>query len=166
MPCEGTVYGWLSKQPAFVEMYTRAKDDCCYAMAESVLDIADDGRNDWMLSHDPDNPGYRINGEHVNRSRLRVDARKWILAKLQPRKYGDNTQATVQVEVEIRDKRRVIDAMVDALLLPGAVQRSPQGTPLLHLPTLVSEARTARADGAGPPEGVDIDVVSAEVTGQ
>ena len=66
--------------------------------------------------------------------------------------------------IEVRDKRRLIDQMVEDLLRPGAVQRSPQGTPLLHLPTLISEARTARADGAGPPEGVDIDVVSAEAS--
>ena len=27
--------------------------------------------------------------EHVQRSRLRVDARKWIASKLKPKKYGD-----------------------------------------------------------------------------
>jgi hypothetical protein len=133
-------------------MYARAKDDCCYAMAESIVDIADDGSNDWMASNNPKNPGWMVNGEAVQRSRLRVDTRKWLLAKLQPRKYGENSNTTVQVDVEVRDKRREIDAMVEALLSPGAVQRSPTGAPLLNLPAVVAESRTARADGKGPPE--------------
>lgn len=63
------------------------------------------------------------------------------------------TQVNVAQTIEVRDKRREIDAMVEALLSPGAVQRSPTGAPLLNLPAIVSEARTARADGAGPPAG-------------
>ena len=62
-------------------------------------------------------------------------------------------QVNVAQTIEVRDKRREIDAMVEALLTPGAVQRGPQGAPLLNLPAVVSEARTARADGKGPPEG-------------
>jgi hypothetical protein len=62
------------------------------------------------------------------------------------------TQVNVAQTIEVRDKRREIDAMVEALLSPGAVQRSPTGAPLLNLPAVVSEARTARPDGAGPPE--------------
>ena len=54
-------------------------------------------------------------------------------------------------EVEIRDKRREIEAMVEALEQPGAVQRSPTGALVFNVPALVSEARTARGDGAGPP---------------
>ena len=152
MPGLATVYGWLGAHREFAEMYARAKDDCCYAMAESIVDIADDGSNDWMVSNNPKNPGWLVNGEAVQRSRLRVDTRKWLLAKLQPRRYGENSNTTVQVDIEVRDKRREIDAMVEALLSPGAVQRSPTGAPLLNLPAVVSEARTARADGRGPPE--------------
>jgi hypothetical protein len=62
------------------------------------------------------------------------------------------TQVNVAQTIEVRDKRREIDAMVEALLSPGAVQRSPTGAPLLNLPAVVSEARTHRPDGKGPPE--------------
>ncbi len=33
-----------------------------------------------------------LNGEHVQRSRLRVDSRKWLLSKLKPERYGDKLQ--------------------------------------------------------------------------
>jgi hypothetical protein len=62
------------------------------ALAEETLDIADDGRNDWMERNDPKNQGYEFNGEHVQRSRLRVDARKWFAAKVAPKKYGEKVQ--------------------------------------------------------------------------
>ena len=65
------------------------------ALAEETLEIADDGKNDWMLDNDPDNPGYKLNGEHVQRSRLRVDARKWFASKVAPKKYGEKVEQTV-----------------------------------------------------------------------
>lgn len=89
MPSCQTVYSWLRTRPEFLEQYARAKEDAADAFAEEMLDIADEATNDWMAVNDPDNPGYRFNGEHVNRSRLRVDTRKWIAAKLKPKKYGE-----------------------------------------------------------------------------
>jgi hypothetical protein len=42
-----------------------------------------------MARNDPNNPGYDLNGEHLQRSRLRVDTRKWMVAKMNPGKFGD-----------------------------------------------------------------------------
>lgn len=89
MPSCVTVYAWLRLHDEFLKQYTRAKEDAADAFAEEMLDIADEASNDWMEIHDKDNPGYRLNGEHINRSRLRVDTRKWIAAKLKPKKYGE-----------------------------------------------------------------------------
>lgn len=92
MPSCQTVYSWLRTRPEFLDQYARAKEDAAEAFAEEMLDIADEASNDWMSVNDPDNPGYRFNGEHVNRSRLRVDTRKWIAAKLKPKKFGEKVQ--------------------------------------------------------------------------
>lgn len=89
MPCIATIYSWIRKDEEFLKLYEQAKEDQADAMAEEMLDIADDGTNDWVEKCDPNNPGYAYNGEHVQRSRLRVDTRKWIAAKLKPKKYGD-----------------------------------------------------------------------------
>lgn len=58
---------------------------------DDVLDIAEDGTNDWMERHNFDGAetGWHINGEAVARSRLRIDARKWMAGKLKPKKYGE-----------------------------------------------------------------------------
>ncbi len=86
-----TVMRWLSANPSFQEQYARAKSAGVDALAEEILDIADDGTNDWMERHDKDgeNIGWQFNGEAARRSQLRIDARKWLLSKLAPKKYGE-----------------------------------------------------------------------------
>jgi hypothetical protein len=60
-------------------------------MADEMLEVADDGTNDWMLRRgsDEEDDLYQLNGEHLQRSRLRVDTRKWLLSKALPKVYGD-----------------------------------------------------------------------------
>lgn len=92
MPPESTVREWVvDDRNGFAAQYARARDIGLDAMADELMDVADDARNDWMLREDPDNPGFNFNGEHVQRSRLRVDTRKWYLSKLAPKRYGDRT---------------------------------------------------------------------------
>lgn len=89
MPNRVTVFRWLREHEGFSSQYARAKEEAADAFADEILDIADDAKNDWMERHDPNNPGYQFNGEHVQRSKLRLEARKWIASKLKPKKYGD-----------------------------------------------------------------------------
>lgn len=92
-PSVVTVFNWMRKFPEFVKQYEKAKEEAADALAEEILDIADDGTNDWMekLGKDEQPIGWQINGEHVQRSRLRVDSRKWIASKLKPKKYGERS---------------------------------------------------------------------------
>lgn len=92
MPSAVTVFAWLRKHEGFLKQYEKAKEESADALADEMLDIADEASNDWMEDHDKDNPGYRLNGEAIGRSRLRVDTRKWIASKLKPKKYGDKVQ--------------------------------------------------------------------------
>jgi hypothetical protein len=94
MPDARTVFRWLRLHEEFRQQYARAKEEAADALVEEIADIADEGSNDWMEVHDPDNPGWKFNGEHFQRSRLRVDARKWIASKLKPKKYGDKLDLT------------------------------------------------------------------------
>lgn len=98
MPCVATIFNWFRSHPEFLEQYEKAKEMQADMLAEDLLDIADDGTNDWMekFGKEGENLGYQINGEHIQRSRLRVDTRKWIASKLKAKKYGDRVQTDVQ----------------------------------------------------------------------
>jgi hypothetical protein len=91
MPSTATVFRWLREHPEFQEQYARAKREGVEALVDEIPDIADDGSNDWMekLNADGEQIGWTLNGEHVQRSKLRIDARKWIAAKLAPKLYGE-----------------------------------------------------------------------------
>lgn len=65
-------------------------------MAEEIIEIADDSSEDYIkLGDDGDGPSIKFDSEHVNRARLRVDTRKWIMARLSPKKYGDKLQQEI-----------------------------------------------------------------------
>lgn len=95
MPCAQTVFVWLFKHPEFNDRYAKARDEQADVYADEIAEISDNGMNDWMDTNDPDNPGYRVNGEAIARSRLRIDTRKWIASKLKPKKYGEKIQQEV-----------------------------------------------------------------------
>lgn len=94
MPAIATVFRWLRDKEDFREQYARATEERTEAMSEDILDIADDGSNDLMTIQ-KGNQSYEIeNKEVTNRSRLRVDTRKWLMSKMKPKKYGDKLDVT------------------------------------------------------------------------
>lgn len=91
MPPESTVRLWaLDDREGFSAQYARAREIGYFSMADELLEIADDGKNDWMERQD-ENGGssWQLNGEHIQRSRLRADTRKWMLSKALPKVFGD-----------------------------------------------------------------------------
>ena len=94
-PSAPTFYKRMASDASFAKRYAHAKDILADNEFDEIREIADNSSNDWMDNHDPDNPGYKLNGDHVQRSRLRVDVRKWRAAKLAPKKYGDKIDHTI-----------------------------------------------------------------------
>ena len=100
MPHEATVRGWVldggeldesDSRHAFSTKYARAEQMRAMKWAEEIVDIADDAINDWMERRNEDGEVSAVvaDHEHISRSKLRVDTRKWIAAKMLPKVYGD-----------------------------------------------------------------------------
>lgn len=89
MPCASTIALWRAQHAEFSAQYETARETRAELGFDDIQEVADDGRNDWMAINDPENPGYKANGEHIQRSRLRVDTMKWRLARMNPRRYGE-----------------------------------------------------------------------------
>lgn len=103
MPSEPTVRLWaIEDREGFSAHYTRAREAGYLAMADELLEIADDGTNDWMERKNRDGSTVEVeNHEVLNRSRLRVDTRKWLLSKALPKVYGDKITAEHSGQVTI-----------------------------------------------------------------
>ncbi|MEQ5254196.1 ubiquitin carboxyl-hydrolase [Providencia sp. Je.9.19] len=76
MPAIRTVMYWLQKHDDFMQQYVRAREGQAESLLEEILEIADD------CSPDP---------AAVAKAKLQVDARKWYITKVAPKKYGDKT---------------------------------------------------------------------------
>ncbi|MBK3666186.1 hypothetical protein JJE66_33815 [Bradyrhizobium diazoefficiens] len=106
MPSASTIFRWLldERRKPFWEQYEKARNIQAELMFEELLEIADDSSQDYKQvtvarsgSIDDEDGDVatltitRPNPEYVQRSRLRVDTRKWYLSKVLPKKFGDST---------------------------------------------------------------------------
>lgn len=102
MPSTSSVYSWLydaenghKTDPIyqdFLDNYMRAREHQSERFADEIIDISDDGRNDTYMT---DEGRERVDHDHIQRSKLRVDARKWHAAKTLPKKYGDKVRQEI-----------------------------------------------------------------------
>jgi hypothetical protein len=85
-----TFMDYIAK-PEYSQQYAQAMEKRADALFDQIIDIADVGSGDFM------------------RDRLRVDARKWVVSKMLPKKYGDkideNAMSNQKLEIIINDRR-------------------------------------------------------------
>ena len=97
-PSRNTVYRWLREYKDFRDNYARATDDRAESIFEEMLEIAD---------------GAEAETASIAKARLQIDARKWILGKMNPKKYSDKQQVEHTGpnggDINVTITRRVID---------------------------------------------------------
>lgn len=109
LPSLQTIFNWLKNFPEFVEWYSHAKEQQLAAMAEDIMDIA----NDDQLE--------------ANDKRVRINARQWLLSKLKAKTYGDRLDLTSGGET-LSVPTHMIDARVQSIIMSARARR--QGEPL------------------------------------
>jgi hypothetical protein len=98
--------------------YARAREIGIHAMVDEITDIVDDASNDWM-EHETEAGRIvtQVNQEHIARSKLRVDHRKWIAAKVLPALYGERVSVehsgTVQHESRVSERTKRLQLVRD-----------------------------------------------------
>lgn len=99
MPSASAIVHWLDDEvncPGFAARYARARGVWLQVIADEILEISDDSSNDYIARTRSDGSSENVlDAEHVQRSRLRVDSRKWLLSKLKPGVYGDKLQQEI-----------------------------------------------------------------------
>lgn len=99
MPSTQTFYKWIEDNEDKSKRYARACELRAEQLFEDIIDIADDTSGDITYNKDGEEV---LNSEFVQRSRVRIDARKWILSKLNPKKYGDKIEQTHKGDLSIK----------------------------------------------------------------
>jgi len=104
LPDLATVVRWLRECPEFRDQYDRAQEDI---LIKEMLEIADDGSNDTAETA----RGMSVKHDVIQRSKLRVDVRKWLAGKLLPKKYGEkvDVEHAGQVGMTLEEFRQRVE---------------------------------------------------------
>lgn len=139
-PAWRTVYDWMVRDDAAVAAgggaglsaaIARAREIGYDSLAEECLSIADDASNDWMerLDNNGDAVGWMLNGDHVQRSKLRIETRLKLLAKWDPKRFGDRVQLAGDADQPIKIQAETqAEAMFEALLKNIELKRQANGS--------------------------------------
>lgn len=98
MPHRATVFRWLAADPAFAEQYGKAREAQADALADDIVAIADECRKGTKTVRKANGDVEVTEIDMIERARLQVDARKWVAAKLKPKKYGDQMRTELTGE--------------------------------------------------------------------
>jgi len=90
-PSQRTFFKWLNLDDEKVIRYNQAMKLRAHNLFEEILEIADKQDKDMYIDRDGNE---RIDHNVVNRSKLQVDARKWVVGRMDPTKYGDKMDFT------------------------------------------------------------------------
>jgi hypothetical protein len=95
-----TFFEWLKEDTELSNRYARAREAQAELLADQIIEIADDSTHDTKTIVGKAGDLIEVeNTEWTNRSKLRVEARKWIAAKLKPKKYGDKVEVDQTINV-------------------------------------------------------------------
>jgi hypothetical protein len=101
MPAASSVIGWVNRdESGFAERYVRAREVGYVLLADELIHIADTpmiGTKSVSKA-----TGLEITeGDMIEHRRLQVDTRKWMLAKMLPKVYGDKQQVELTGQVDV-----------------------------------------------------------------
>jgi hypothetical protein len=118
MPDRATVYRWLAADPAFCDMYTRAREDQADTLADEIMAIADETPD---LNPILDKHGalieIQLHSAYLQWQKQRIDARKWTAMKLKPKKYGDR-------QILAGDSEAPLEVQNDAMTILAAAVKN------------------------------------------
>ena len=113
MPQRQTIYNWKRQNEEFFDKYERARRDQIDTFIDQIIDIADDNTND-TIEFDKNGKKIKIpNKEHMMRSGLRIDTRKWIASKIMPKRFGDKVEVEHSGEVTNKNIEIVLKDDID-----------------------------------------------------
>lgn len=119
------VFRWIEQNEHFREQYARAREIQLELISDEIIEIADTSRigERRRSGFGPQGAISEVTTvDVVERSKLQVDARKWVLARLMPKKYGDKPQEKTSKANEQMQALRDI-------LIAGPVEETPDTEP-------------------------------------
>ena len=114
LPSASTFLDWIGADSFLAEQYAHARQMAYELLADEIVAIADEN-----YTTDEHGVRERLSSEAIQRNRLRVDTRKWMLSKMLPKVYGDRIQTEHTgkdggpIQLQAVDLRNLSDSELD-----------------------------------------------------
>jgi hypothetical protein len=99
MPAVRTVSDWKAGHKDFSANFARAREEGFDAIADECLAIADETSHDDKMT---ELGSVVANNEWISRSKLRVETRLKLLAKWDPRRYGEKLDISAEIKGDVK----------------------------------------------------------------
>lgn len=86
-----TFYSWLIDDDSLKELYNYAREIRSDTLFEEIIVIADTTEEGIKIKETTKGTEI-LKGDMTDHRKLRVDARKWVVSKMNPKKYGDKVE--------------------------------------------------------------------------
>ena len=117
IPTTWTIKKWVTKHEEFDTMYAKTREIQINTFTNQIIEIAEDGSNDWIEKETKKNRLIEtLDHEHFERSKLRIDTRKFLMSKITRHKYGekitqkhtkkDNSNLTIKIHINKKTKKK------------------------------------------------------------
>ena len=116
LPTVRSFLDWMGADGELAIQYAHARQTQYELLADEIVAIADEN-----YTTDEHGVKERLSSEAIQRNRLRVDTRKWMLSKMLPKVYGDHTKVTNEhtgkdggpIQLAAVDLRNLSDSELD-----------------------------------------------------
>jgi hypothetical protein len=120
-----SVFLWLAQKPDFAEQYARAREEQAEVHADAIVAIADETPDvEEVRDRDGNVVDLKLHSAYVQWQKNRIDARKWVAAKLKPKKYGDRVALAGDADSPIKVEASLeADKLFQALLTNAELKK-------------------------------------------
>jgi len=100
----GAVWNHLHRNEEFMKRYKASREIKSHVFIEELLDIADDSENDYIERKLKSGEiAILLDSENIQRSKLRIETRRWMASKFIPRTYGDRVHQEHSGKIRVPD---------------------------------------------------------------
>jgi hypothetical protein len=97
-PNARSIYRHLVSSEQFSQKYARGREHQLQLLADQLVPLADKDRICQKRTIKADGSEEVVILDQVERTKLQIETRKWLLGKLAPKKYGDKLQQQITGE--------------------------------------------------------------------
>lgn len=87
-------YKWIANNEELQILYNYAREVRSDVLFEQIIEIADTTEEGVIIETDDHGRTKEKKGDMTQHRRLKIDSRKWVVSRMNPKKYGDKLDVT------------------------------------------------------------------------